>query len=315
MSEIIFDKEEPKIHLGLCCINTELRALKEPIFCSRSLIRRTFTVEKAKELAIQNVRYIVPLIKWNVKNDIHHLRLSSDMFPHYTDLETESYTMDFCDKELKKAGEYANLANHRITMHPGQYNQIGAKSSEVFEKTVHDLSAHAEILDRMGISDEGILCIHGGGLYGDKESAIRRWIDQYDDLPSSVKRRLAIENCEKCYSVRDCLHIAQATKIPVILDSHHYECYKDLHPNELIEDMDEMMDEIVETWDKSNRRPVFHISEQAPSKRIGAHSDFIENIPSYMLELPEKYQRDLFIEVEAKMKEQAIMKLKNKYRL
>jgi UV DNA damage endonuclease len=126
-----------------------------------------------------------------------------------------------------------------------------------------------------------------------------------------VKRRLAIENCEKCYSVRDCLHIAQATKIPVILDSHHYECYKDLHPNELIEDMDE----IVETWDKSNRRPVFHISEQAPSKRIGAHSDFIENIPSYMLELPEKYQRDLFIEVEAKMKEQAIMKLKNKYRL
>ena len=307
--------DDQKIFLGLCCINTELRALKNPIFCSRSMIRRTFSVERAQELALQNVKDIIPIIDWNTKHNIHHLRLSSDMFPHFTDLETESYTMDFCDEELKKAGDFAKKVGHRITMHPGQYNQVGAKSQDVFQKTVQDLTAHAEILDRMGISDEGILCIHGGGLYGDKESAVRRWIEQFDDLPKQVKRRIAIENCEKCYSVRDCLDIAQATKIPVILDSHHYDCYCKLHPDEFVEDVDEMMDEVVESWQSSNRRPVFHISEQAPNKRIGAHSDFIEKIPSYMLELPEKYNTELFIEVEAKMKEQAILKLTEKYNL
>ncbi len=42
-----------KIELGLCCINTVLR--KQKIYCSRTCIRRTFTVKKAKELALQNI--------------------------------------------------------------------------------------------------------------------------------------------------------------------------------------------------------------------------------------------------------------------
>ncbi len=38
----------PTIHLGLCCINNTLR--KNRIFNSRTCIRRTYTVEKAKEI-------------------------------------------------------------------------------------------------------------------------------------------------------------------------------------------------------------------------------------------------------------------------
>ena len=54
------------------------------------------------------------------------------------------------------------------------------------------------------------------------------------------------------------------------------------------------------------------------NKNIGIEcsmSDFIENIPSYMIDLPDKYNTELFIEVEAKMKEQAIVKLSKKYDL
>jgi UV DNA damage repair endonuclease len=40
-------------------------------------------------------------------------------------------------------------------MHPGQYNQVGAKNPDVFDSTVSDLSMHADILDYMNIDKSG----------------------------------------------------------------------------------------------------------------------------------------------------------------
>lgn len=304
------EKTKGKISLGLCCINNTLR--KKDIFCSRSMIRKNFTVDKAQDYALKNINDIYKLVDWNSKNNIDHLRLSSEIFPHFTDTETESYSLDFAKEELKKVGDYCKDKKHRITMHPGQYNQIGAKDSHVFEQTIKDLKMHADIIDYMGMGSDSIICIHGGGIYGDKEKTMRRWIEQFDDLPSNVKKRIAIENCEKCYSTRDCIHLAQETKIPMILDSHHYDCYNLLHPNETIETVDEMMDEIIETWD--SKTPLFHISEQAVSKRVGAHSDYIDKIPDYMLRIPYDYDTKISIEVEAKAKEAAIKKLQESYK-
>ena len=310
----LFVKKPANIKLGLCCLNTELRDQKKnPVFCSRGMIRKTFSVERAKEVALKNIADIKPMVSWNTKHNISHYRLSSDMLPHFTDAETEPYTLDFCKDQLKEAGDYCKHCGHTVTMHPGQFNQVGAQTQKVFDSTCKDLKMHADILDLMEIDQNGIICIHGGGLYGDKESATRRWIDQFDELPKNVKKRLAIENCEKCYSARDCLTIAQECKIPMIFDSHHYDCYSILHPDELQERAEDLMGEIVDTWKRDDRNPVMHISEQAPGKRIGAHSDYIEKIPDYMLTLPEEYNCMLHIEVEAKMKEKAIKHLMDKY--
>ena len=79
----------PTIQLGLCCINTELR--KDNIFCSRTMNRKNFTVKKAKEIALQNINDIAKMCKWNYENNIFVLRLSSDMFPHFTDLDVEGW--------------------------------------------------------------------------------------------------------------------------------------------------------------------------------------------------------------------------------
>ena len=43
--------EMKNIRLGLCCLNTELRDQKPQIFCSRTMIRRTYNVKKSKKLA------------------------------------------------------------------------------------------------------------------------------------------------------------------------------------------------------------------------------------------------------------------------
>lgn len=297
-----------QISLGLCCINTELR--KKNIFCSRTCIRKNFTVKKAQELALKNIADISQLIEWNEKNGIRCLRLSSDIFPHFTDSETESYSIEFARESLVKVGELAKKYKHRLLMHPGQYNQVGAKSFDVFKKTIADLQHHSEILDTMGMDDNGVLIVHGGGTYKNKPETIERWIEQFKLLPEAVKRRLVIENCERQYSIEDCLYISEKCNIPVVFDFHHHACYSSIYPRDK-KDILDILPLVVATW--KNRVPVMHISEQGEG-RLGHHSDYIEKIPDELfryLELNPTLHIDL--EVEAKMKEQAILRLYEKY--
>jgi UV DNA damage endonuclease len=82
-----------------------------------------------------------------------------------------------------------------------------------------------------------------------------------------------------------------------------------LHP-EYVADLEGQLSYVVETWREV--KPLMHISEQKEGARIGAHSDYIETIPSYLFDLV-KDGVSLDIEVEAKMKEQAIFQLYKKY--
>ena len=133
-------------------------------------------------------------------------------------------------------------------------------------------------------------------------------IDSLDMVDSD--RQLILENCEKCYSSEDCLQISEKLNIPHIYDVHHYNCYSLLHPQEKQTDPVELMPKIINTWKRRNLKPYFHISEQG-SGRIGHHSDYIETIPDYILDIGVPITMD----VEAKAKEQAILRLMRKYDL
>jgi UV DNA damage endonuclease len=179
---------------------------------------------------------------------------------------------------------------------------------------------HADILDYMGIDKpdingeviyNGVIIVHGGGVFGNKEETITRWIHQFKLLPQNVRNRLVVEHCEYCYSPDDVLKISHGCEIPVVFDTHHYSCYQQIHPKEHITPINELLHQIVKTWGK--RTPLFHISQQG-SGRIGHHSDYITEIPKYLLDFLSEYKSDnkhfkINLEVEAKMKELAIMKL------
>jgi UV DNA damage endonuclease len=131
-------------------------------------------------------------------------------------------------------------------------------------------------------------------------------------LPDHIKNRLVLENCEKNFSIQDCLDIAEKVNIPIVFDTHHFECYKQLHPEESFKDPEYYIPLILKTFEKRNIKPKFHVSEQGSGK-IGHHSDYIEVIPNYLLEIPKKYGINIDIMIEAKMKELAIFKLYEKY--
>ena len=63
---------------------------------------------------------------------------------------------------------------------------------------------------------------------------------------------------------------------------------------------------------KKGIKPKFHVSEQGIGK-VGKHSDYIDILPEYLLEIPKKYSINIDIMIEAKMKELSIQKLYEKY--
>ena len=182
----------------------------------------------------------------------------------------------------------------------------------MFKQTICDLKYHADVLDLMGLDKNSVMVVHGGGVYGDKEKTIDRWCDQFKLLPQNVQDRLVLENCEKCFSIEDCLKISERIDIPVVFDTHHYDCYCKLHPEENFKPPGEYMEKILESWKKRDIKPKFHISEQGCGK-IGHHSDFVEEIPDYLIAIPKKYNTNIDIMIEAKKKEKAIKKLYEKY--
>ena len=303
------------IQLGLCCLNMTLRGQNPSVFCSRKMIIRSIRqkgISALKQKIIQNLHDLYKLIKWNEENGIKVLRISSELFPHYSNQKVENYSMDFADKILQKIGEIARKLNHRLTFHPGQYNVVGTPNEKYFNQTIIDLSYHAEVLDRMNMGKNSVMVVHGGGLYGDKEKTKQRWCDNYLKLPESVKNRLVLENCEKCFNIEDCLEVSQKVNIPVVFDTHHFECYKLMHPEEEFQQASFYIPKILDSWKRRGIKPKFHVSEQGPG-RCGHHSNFIEVIPEYLLEIPEKYNTDIDIMIEAKMKELAMFKLYEKY--
>ncbi|EAS01904.2 UV damage endonuclease UvdE (macronuclear) [Tetrahymena thermophila SB210] len=261
---------------------------------------------------MENVKDLYKMIEWNQKNGIQVLRVSSEMFPRATD-EKCGYTIEFAKEELKKAGDLAKKYKHRLTFHPGQFNVIGTPNEKAFEATIKELSLHAEIYKYLGFEEEkdSVIVIHGGGLYGDKDETIQRWVINFGRLPKIVQQKLVLENCEKCYSIRDCLEISYKIEekygfaLPVVVDSHHYQCYNYYHKEAKQESLEQLVEEASKTWKKRGIRMKCHVSEQG-SGQVGHHSDYISELPQEFLSVPEKLGMELDILIEAKMKEQAI---------
>ena len=303
------------IQLGLCCLNTNLREQKPPVFASRKMIIRSIEekgIDALKEKIVQNLKDILTMMDWNEANGIKVFRLSSEMFPHKSNPKVEDYSFDFAKKLLGEIGAKSKKFNQRLTFHPGQYNVIGSPNETAFQHTIIDLKYHADVLDLMGLGKDSVMVVHGGGMYGNKKATIQRWCQKYLILPENVRKRLVLENCEKCFSIEDCLEISRKINIPIVFDTHHYNCYCQMHPDESFKSPHEYIPHILNTWNKRGIKPKFHVSEQGTG-RIGHHSDFVEIIPDYLLDIPNKYKQHIDIMIEAKKKEQAIIKLYQKY--
>jgi UV DNA damage endonuclease len=287
------------MNLGYACINM---SLGKKVTTNRTMIKRTFLekgLDYVSDCVIQNVADLERIIDWNEQNGVKMYRMSSDMMPWATEYQFEQLK-DWNEIAiiLKRCGEKATKYGQRLSFHPGPFNVLVSPKEAVVQNTINDLEVHGRLMDALGLSKTPYnkINIHCNGVYGDKQSAMDRFIDNFKLLSDSVKSRLTIENDDKAsmYSVKDLMYIHNAIKIPIVFDYHHHT----FNTGNLSEQ--DALELAMSTWPKGIT-PAVHYSESKMGSKPQAHSDFVERIP-------ETYGNIVDIMVEAKQKDLAILK-------
>tara|TARA_Y100000996_G_scaffold170160_2_gene132252 strand:+ start:1250 stop:2221 length:972 start_codon:yes stop_codon:yes gene_type:complete len=315
-------KYNNSINFGYACVNMQLANPKQfsnpnqkRIISHRSMIKKTF-IEKglpyASSLALKNCEDLFEIVKWNKKNNFNFFRISSDIFPWCSEYELSDLPdYNKIKKILFSIGNFVRQNNIRITSHPGPFNVLTSPRKTVVENCLKDLSIHGETFDLMNLSRSTYnkINIHIGGAYGDKQSSLKRFCDNFKLLPKSVKSRLTVENDDRAslYSVKDLYEgVYKNISIPIVFDYHHHKfCNGGLNEKEALSLS-------ISTW--NGIKPVVHYSESRSiekndkSIKPHAHSDYIYNYIN-------TYSEPLDIMIEAKCKELAVLRYIEKYSL
>lgn len=281
------------MRLGYACMNTELKTVFRTL---RLATAEKEGVEKIKELTIQNMETTLEVVRWNLEQGILFYRASSSIVPLSTHPINDWRWWEDEDF-LAIAGEIRRLVDEhgiRVSVHPGQYTVLNSPKPEVVRKSIEDLEYHDKLIQLLGGTD---IILHTGGAYGDKETAKRRFADNYSMLSDSIRQRLRLENDDKTFTLRDVLDVHAMCKVPICFDIHHHNCNND---GESVD-----FSEILATWEGYGR-PKIHISTGREGFTDLRHHDLIsEEDFAELLKLVEGYEVDIMF--EAKLKEQAVL--------
>lgn len=226
--------------------------------------------ERLLELIEHNLTSLENIIDYNIENNIQLFRISSDIIPFGSSVVNTIPWWDIFEEKFQVIGEKIRKSKMRVSMHPGQYTVLNSPNNDVVERAVEDLIYHNRFLDSLNVGKDSKIILHIGGVYGDKKSAVIRFMDNYKLLDQKIKSRLVIENDDKSFNISDVLHAGIELNIPVVYDNLH----NDVNPYD--DSGDEFwIRECSKTWKKSDGRQKVHYSQQNPDKKKGSHSETI----------------------------------------
>ena len=259
---------------------------------------------RASELAINNLSDLLKILEWNVAHGIHIYRMSSDIFPWMSEYHFESLpNFNQIKSLLEKIGSYVQDNDLRVSFHPGQFDVLASPNPEVVRKTIYDLDQHSRIMDLMGLPQNYSfpINIHIGGSYGDKQSALERFCENFKNLSPSTKSRLVVENDDKAsqFGVAD-LYYGVYMKIgcPITFDHlHHRLCTNDLTAESAARLAST-------TW--HGYRPLQHFS--SPKSLYEDSTVVNRSHADYVYDFINDYGIDCDVEIEAKAKDLALLK-------
>jgi UV DNA damage endonuclease len=301
---LVFSLGGVMMRIGYAAINVSLKPLKYRSIRLNTVL--TKGVSSLKEIIISNLMTLKTILKWNVENDLYMYRFPSNILPLVThpDILNSFEWRWFNDAEIKilmsEIRMYVNDHRIRLTTHPDQFIVINSINSDVVKSSVSSLEDTCMQLSLMGGSD---CIIHVGGVYGNKEEAIKRFILNYKLLSKRSKSLIRIENDDKSYTVSDVLSISKQTKIPVVFDIHHHRCLvgTDLSEHQL--------KKVILTW--NGLRPKCHVSSGKVHVSDRSHAMFITE--KDVIKAFELFSDNFDIMIEAKQKDKAALQFKDHY--
>ncbi|WP_300380828.1 UV DNA damage repair endonuclease UvsE [Clostridium sp.] len=264
-------------------------------------------LEKLKTVALSNLSDLQEILKYNIKNNIHFYRITSALIPLVTHPEVGYWGhREIFNKDFQYVGKIIRQSNMRVDTHPDEFNVINSSNPKVVENTLINLMRQVEWFEDMNY-EEGKMVIHVGGATGGKEAALERFIKHFNDFPKELKTRLIVENDDKTYTAKETLELCKTLNIPMVLDVHHHNC------NNNGEKLEDMLEEILNTWDNENLPPKMHFSsprDNKDGKVDRKHADFINPYDFIsFIEVAKRFNKDFDIMLECKEKDVALFKL------
>ncbi len=276
--------------IGYPCINRTISCQGNKTFRLKSYSEKRFIGTVSN-----NLDCLYKILAYNLDHQILFFRISSDIIPFASHpVLTVDWKKYFKD-ELEEIGSFINNNNIRISMHPDQFIVLNAKRKDVVQRSVKELKYHAAFLDALGLDSSAKIQLHIGGVYGDKNESMNRFVKHFDLLSSSIKKRLVIENDDRSYKAYDCLQISNHIHIPVLFDVFHHKL------NNNHESVQNMMIEIAETWKHFDGIPMIDYSSQGINEKRGKHTIHIDqNDFSMFLNNIESLDVDIMLEIKDK---------------
>ncbi len=285
--------------IGYPCINRGLGCTANSTFRLAN-----YSENRLVETIKNNLNCFLHLLNYNAENNILFFRIGSGIVP-FASHPINNFNWEYHFKqELKKIGDFVKKHNMRISMHPDQFVLINSPDEKIVNKSIAELAWHCKFLDSMGLDESAKVQIHIGGVYGEKDKAISRFIKEYVDLPKFIKKRLVIENDDRLFSLKDCLVINKEIGIPIIFDNLHYECLNNG------ESLKEAFISAARTWNNKDGLPMCDYSSQELGERRGKHIRSI-NKSKFIKYLKDLEGLDFDIMLEIKDKEPSALKAIN----
>lgn len=223
--------------------------------------------ENLLRVSRHNLRALSVMLHYCRDEGIRLMRVSSDIIPLASHPEVAFDWKSLLHKELADIKGLIVYAGVRVSMHPGQYTILNSPRDEVVERAVDDLRFHADFLDVVGADRTARIILHLGGGYRDKPAALKRLARNLETLPDYIRNRLALENDERIYTIKDVLAVCDAFSLPAVFDVYHHS----INPP-VLGTMPDWLDKAAQTWEGGNGRQKIHYSQQLPGGKPGMHS-------------------------------------------
>ncbi|MGQ9552416.1 MAG: UV DNA damage repair endonuclease UvsE [Candidatus Bathycorpusculaceae bacterium] len=282
--------------IGYPCINLSIGCKADRTFRLRS-----YSEERLAKTVENNLNCLSEILVYNVKHRLLFFRITSDLIPFASHPICKFDWQKRFGKALKEIGGFIKSHNMRISMHPDQFTLINSLDLKVFENSVKELIYHAEVLDLMELDANAKIQLHVGGVYGDKEKSMTRFIERFEKLEEAVKKRLAVENDDLNYNLQDCLKISAETGVPTLFDTLHHEV------NSSGETTKEAFRLFTGTWKKKDGLPMVDYSSHRTKESKRKHAEKID-LKHFKQFLQETNPFDFDVMLEIKDKEKSALK-------
>lgn len=263
----------------------------------RSCITKNADEERLMEIIAHNLDVLERIIEYNRTQEIPVFRISSELVPFgsspVNSLEWDLHFAERFREIARKLKEYGI----RVSMHPGQYTVLNSPDTAVVKRAVEDLEYHCRVLDALKTAPDSKLILHVGGIYQDKEAAMKRFEENYELLHDGIKARLVLENDDKSYTISDVLELGSKLGIPVVFDHLHNR----INCSDPSKDDSYWIEACKSTWNDIDGRQKIHYSQQEDGKKPGSHSNTIETYEFVKYyESIRSYDLDVMLEVKDK---------------